>query len=164
MRYKIWPMNIINMISSLCLGCLNLLVAQWKNHSSKIIEIWLWRCDNLTLMMIFFWHPICKSHKTLWKMIDLHYFYHNQPWLVAGALMTETLISFYKILTDRSKMGTLNENFIIHPIFISRDTYDKWTHRYWFYTYPHQDCVGVAMAEALISINDNFTHFSSVDI
>ena len=42
--------------------------------------------------------------------------------------------------------------FFIQPIFLSRDTYDKWTYQYWFYKWQYWEDAGVSIIEALISI------------
>ena len=76
-------------------------------------------------------------------------------------------MDLYKIIARKWKNGVKlhkNEIFFLHPIFFSRDRYEKWTSHYWFYKCRYRDFVGALMIEALISINENFTVFSFVNI
>ena len=101
-------------------------------------------------------HSIFLTRDTYPQWTSQYWYYKFKHQDVDGASMIEVLIWIDKNYTEKMKIMKKNEILFIHPIFLSRDTYDKWISHYGFYKYQHPYFVGTLMIEALISINEKF--------
>ena len=115
-------------------------------------------------MLFFFIHPIFLSRDTYGKWTSHYDFINLDGRKFAGVSLIEALIWIYINYSEKMKILKKNTIFFIHAIFLSRDTYEKWTHIYRFYKGHYQNCAGASIVEALISINDILTDFSTVYI